>query len=77
MVDRFYPSSKTCSRCEVVKDKLPLGDRIFQCEACGLTICRDLNAALNLEKIGWATPELTATDMPTGVVEVVTTPDAD
>lgn len=44
---RFYPSSKTCSRCGVIKDELPLSERIYRCD-CGLVIDRDLNAAINL-----------------------------
>jgi putative transposase len=44
----FYPSSKTCSACGVVKAKLPRPARVFHCEACGLRIDRDLNAACNL-----------------------------
>lgn len=56
VADRFYPSSKTCSRCGIVKDVLSLGERIFQCE-CGLRIDRDLNAALNLRSLGQAMPE--------------------
>jgi putative transposase len=46
--DTFYPSSKTCSACGAVKAKLPLSARVFCCEACGLRIDRDLNAACNL-----------------------------
>ncbi|HEY2957331.1 MAG TPA: IS607 family element RNA-guided endonuclease TnpB [Actinomycetota bacterium] len=46
--DTFYASSKTCSACGVVKAKLPLSARVFHCEACGLRIDRDLNAARNL-----------------------------
>jgi putative transposase len=46
--DRFYPSSKSCSCCGTVKAKLSLSERVFNCEACGLVIDRDLNAALNL-----------------------------
>lgn len=45
--NRFLPSSKTCSRCGVVKDSLPLSERIFRCE-CGHEADRDLNAAVNL-----------------------------
>ncbi|MGW3336974.1 IS607 family element RNA-guided endonuclease TnpB [Streptomyces sp. NPDC001009] len=45
---RWYPSSKTCSGCGAVKAKLPLHVRTFECEACGLVIDRDDNAALNL-----------------------------
>lgn len=49
VVDRWYPSSKTCSRCGTVKTKLSLNERTYSCEACGLIIDRDLNAAINLE----------------------------
>jgi putative transposase len=48
--DRFYPSSKTCSRCGIVKEDLSLLDRVFRCE-CGLEIDRDLNAAINLRNL--------------------------
>ena len=47
-VDRFYPSSKTCSCCRKVKKDLKLSDRIFKCE-CGAEIDRDINAAINLK----------------------------
>jgi putative transposase len=47
-VDPFYPSSKTCSCCGRVKEKLSLSERIFHCESCGNEIDRDLNAAINL-----------------------------
>jgi putative transposase len=47
-VDRYFPSSKTCSNCGFHKADLLLGDRTFVCPSCGLTINRDLNAALNL-----------------------------
>ena len=48
LADRFYPSSKTCSGCGSVKDKLDLGERTYVCMECGLVIDRDHNAALNL-----------------------------
>lgn len=48
VASRWYPSSKTCSSCKAVKAKLPLGERTFRCEHCGLEIDRDLNAAANL-----------------------------
>ena len=51
-VDRFYPSSKTCSNCGKVKEDLTLSDRTYQCRSCGFTIDRDMNAALNLQKKG-------------------------
>ena len=46
--DRWYPSTKRCSRCGDVKDVIPLGERVFNCEVCGLVADRDLNAARNL-----------------------------
>lgn len=48
IADRWYPSSKTCSGCGVVKTKLRLSERTFHCESCGISIDRDLNAARNL-----------------------------
>jgi len=48
IADRFFPSSKTCSNCGEVKEILTLEDRIYECDSCGLTIDRDLNAAINL-----------------------------
>jgi len=50
VADRWFPSSKTCSGCGTVKPKLGLADRVFTCDACGLVIDRDLNAALNLKQ---------------------------
>jgi putative transposase len=44
----FYPSSKTCSCCGAVKESLPLWERVFRCDACGLVLDRDENAARNL-----------------------------
>ena len=48
-VDRFYPSSKTCSKCGHVKKDLQLKDRVYVCSECGLEVDRDLNAAINLK----------------------------
>ncbi|EPB8178802.1 RNA-guided endonuclease InsQ/TnpB family protein [Clostridium perfringens] len=48
IVDRFYPSSKTCSSCGKVKKDLKLSDRVYKCD-CGFTIDRDLNASINLK----------------------------
>ena len=49
-VDRFFPSSKTCSHCGCVHKGLKLSDRTFECPECGFTIDRDFNAAMNLER---------------------------
>ncbi|NES69134.1 MAG: IS200/IS605 family element transposase accessory protein TnpB [Okeania sp. SIO2D1] len=47
VVDRFFPSSKTCSNCGHVQD-MPLHLRTYDCPDCGLSIDRDLNASINL-----------------------------
>lgn len=47
IVDRFYPSSKLCHCCGVIKKDLKLSDRIYKCE-CGYIEDRDFNASLNL-----------------------------
>lgn len=49
-VDRYYPSSKTCSQCGHVKKNFKLSDRTYVCDECGLVIDRDYNAAINLSK---------------------------
>jgi putative transposase len=46
--DLFFASSKACSGCGTVKAKLSLAERVFACEACGLRLDRDFNAARNL-----------------------------
>ena len=45
-------TSKRCSRCGNVKQDLTLRDRRYHCEACGLAIDRDHNAALNIKALG-------------------------
>ena len=47
IVDRWYPSSKTCHCCKNIKKDLKLSDRLFRCD-CGYIEDRDFNAALNL-----------------------------
>ena len=47
-VDRFYPSSKTCSVCGYKKHDLKLSDRVWTCPQCGNTHDRDINAAKNV-----------------------------
>lgn len=54
VADRWYPSSKTCSDCGAVKAKLPLRVRTYQCDACGLVLDRDENAARNLAALAAA-----------------------
>jgi putative transposase len=50
--DRWFASSKTCSRCGMVKQQMGLAERIYCCDGCGLAIDRDRNAAANLA--AWA-----------------------
>src|SRR3981189_326191 len=42
IADRWYPSSKTCSACGVVKAKLRLSERTFRCDKCDFVLDRDL-----------------------------------
>ena len=51
IANKFYPSSKTCCKCGYVKRDLTLKDRTYKCPKCGLTIDRDINAAINLFKL--------------------------
>ena len=48
LIDRFYPSSKTCSVCGYKKQDLRLGDREWVCPKCGTKHDRDINAAVNI-----------------------------
>lgn len=50
--DRWFPSTKTCSRCGRVAQHMALGTRTFRCNGCGLIMDRDCNAAANLA--AWA-----------------------
>ena len=47
-VDRYFPSSKTCSRCGHVVKELALDIRQWECPACGTMLDRDENAAMNI-----------------------------
>ena len=60
VVDRWYRSSKTCSQCGSVKAKLSLAERTYRCDSCGLTMDRDLNAAINICVAGSAPETLNA-----------------
>ena len=50
LVDRFYPSSKTCSNCGSYKKDLKLSQRVYHCNNCQEKIDRDFNASLNIAK---------------------------
>ncbi|GAB3995657.1 RNA-guided endonuclease TnpB family protein [Glycomyces albus] len=54
VVDRFLPSTKTCSACGTMKTTMPLAQRVFECAACGHTEDRDVNAAKNILAAGLA-----------------------
>ena len=47
VVDRFYPSSKICSRCGVARAKLALSTRVFDCESCGMSIATSTQHAIS------------------------------
>ena len=64
VVERFFPSSKTCSKCSAVKSELALSKRIFVCKTCGNIQDRDFNASLNLkQKIGRVPAESTPVEI--------------
>ena len=50
LVDRFYPSSKTCSNCGSYNKDLKLSQRVYHCSNCQEKIDRDFNASLNIAK---------------------------
>ena len=52
VIDKWYPSSKTCHECGHVYRELQLGDRMWICPHCGVLILRDYNAALNIRDEG-------------------------
>lgn len=51
-IDRWYPSSKTCSCCGYIKKDLKLNDRIYNCPNCKSILDRDVNAAINIRNYG-------------------------
>ncbi|AQW48862.1 transposase, IS605 OrfB family [Streptomyces hygroscopicus] len=53
-VDRWFPSSKLCSHCGTLQDKMPLSVRTWTCGSCGVTHDRDVNAARNILAAGLA-----------------------
>ena len=56
VADRWFPSSKMCSRCREIKETLTLEQRVFECE-CGNKMDRDLNAAINLRTFAASSAE--------------------
>ena len=75
LIDRWFPSSKTCSSCGYKNNDLTLQDREWVCPVCGAHLDRDLNAAINIKnegikklnldcniKLGMSLPEVTLTE---------------
>lgn len=54
VIDRWAPTSKTCSACGAAKPKLRLSERVFTCDGCGAVIDRDHNAAINIARLAQA-----------------------
>jgi putative transposase len=69
-IDRWFPSSKLCSACGTLRDKMPLNVREWTCGGCGTTHDRDVNAAKNILAVG-----LTASVCGAGVRPQRRTPD--
>ncbi len=82
MVDPRH-TSQTCSLCGNIKNDLKLSDRTYHCNECGLSIDRDVNAAINIERkgmeklkqiinVGRGTPEFTPVEI--GALPAMVTP---
>lgn len=54
-IDRFFPSSKTCSHCGHVLEKLDTRTREWTCPSCNASHLRDVNAAINIKRVGTST----------------------
>ena len=65
-IDKWYPSTKTCSACGTVNEALNLRDRIWKCADCGPTHDRDRNAAINIFRVGASTHEGEVVSPPSG-----------
>ncbi|TBR20246.1 transposase, partial [bacterium] len=55
-INRFEPTSKTCSNCGWVNNDLALADRVWTCKICDKELDRDINAALNIKLSGLSKP---------------------
>jgi putative transposase len=62
VADRWFASSKICSNCGNKKTELKLSTRIYRCDVCNSEMNRDLNAAINLKKLGACCPEVKPVD---------------
>ena len=63
-IDRWFPSSKRCSHCGHIVDKMPLNIRDWKCPSCGTNHDRDINASLNIRAAGLAVLACGATVRP-------------
>ena len=54
-IDRYYPSTKTCNVCGYVNENLNLNDREWVCPKCNTKHDRDINASVNICKVGAST----------------------
>ena len=63
-VDRWYPSSKTCSGCGYINPELNLKDRVWDCPSCNTRLDRDKNAAMNIHRVGASTLGLDTVRLP-------------
>ena len=59
-IDRFFPSSKTCSKCGWINNSLTLKDRNWICPKCGEKHDRDFNAAINILNEGYRLDNISA-----------------
>ena len=66
VADRWYPSSKTCSSCGWIDKSLTMKDRTYECDSCGLSLDRDVNAAINLRTLGLSGIACGSFDNPNG-----------
>jgi len=69
-IDRFEPSSKKCNNCGSLNKELELSDRTWICEICNTEHDRDMNAAINIKKIGLENIVKTPTDSGAGPGEI-------
>lgn len=70
VIDKWYPSSKLCSKCHYKYNELSLNEREWKCPRCGIIHSRDYNASVNIKNegkriVGIRYPELMLVDHPT------------